>query len=107
MSIKVENPNTMDRSFYVRRPTESLWKSHYYEVIEGTPETIAGVSFVRRSLTPTDLRYDAILAEFLIPCSGPARRLNEDQYVKLVHSLEPNLPLPPKYRNLFSQVKVS
>ena len=84
--------------FYIAKPSDEYWNtSHPKEVIQ-VEESPLGLYGERRLkvLNSADFakKWPSVSSRFFIECTGPARKLDYNGYVHLVHSLLPNKKLP-------------
>ncbi len=96
--------------FYVQKPNDEFWNTFLSNwVIEALPIDISDSSlkdwektdtYVRGKLkviNPKNFDWPHIDKSMWVKCSGPSRKLEFREYVKLYQSLNPEHPLPPKW----------
>jgi hypothetical protein len=97
-----EKMNALERKFYISAPVEDEYWDHSYginAVVEAESEPTSPTMKILGS-TPSIVSKCAF-----IECSGPARILETTcDYLRLVHKLQPERPLPQGWKHEFTQI---
>lgn len=93
-------------NFYIEKPRDTYWNVGF-----GKPTIIQAQSNPNhlghlQVLEPASFPWKSVSQQLFLKCSGPVRQLTFDEYVKLIHQLEPTRALPKGkeaiYRDLFT-----
>jgi hypothetical protein len=88
--------------FCVELPSNEYWNTsrpkEIIEVEEQPPDMWGNISF--KVLAPASFanKWPIVRKSIYIECSGPSRALDFNDYVQLIHSLKPDIPLPKEWK---------
>ncbi len=95
-ALGMEEKQREQAKFYVEKPADEYWNvGHGNVVIEAIEEEYKyGRHLVILSPDHVKRSWPALHPDLFIQCNGPSRTLSLKEYVRLIHELMPERPLP-------------